>query len=137
MAKEYDIRVAIHNHGPTDKKYPSPLDVLRLIKDRDPRMGCCIDVGHTVRIGQDPIPIIEQCASRLFDFHIKDVTGPTGKDVPTEVGRGVIDIVAVLKTLMKVNYSHHVGLEYEAHADNPMPGIIESYAYIRGVLAAV
>jgi inosose dehydratase len=137
MAEEYDIRVAIHNHGPTDKKYPSPLDVLRLIKDRDPRMGCCIDVGHTVRIGQDPIPIIEQCASRLFDFHIKDVTGPTAKDVPTEVGRGVIDIVAVLKTLMKVNYSHHVGLEYEAHADNPMPGMIESYAYIRGVLAAV
>jgi sugar phosphate isomerase/epimerase len=137
MAKEYDIRIAIHNHGPTDKSYPSPLDVLKLVKDRDARMGCCIDVGHTVRIGQDPMPIIEQCASRLYDFHMKDVTAPTAKGAPTEVGRGVIDIVAVLKMLMKINYSHHVGLEYEAHGDDPMPGVIESYAYMRGVLAAV
>jgi len=107
-----------------------------LVKDRDSRMGCCIDVGHTVRIGQDPIPIIGQCASRLYDFHTKDVTAPTAKGEPTEVGRGVIDIVAVLKTLMKIKYSRHVGLEYEAHADAPMEGVIESYAYMRGVLAA-
>jgi sugar phosphate isomerase/epimerase len=137
MTKEYDIRMAIHNHGPTDKHYPSPLDVLRLVKGRDQRMGLCIDVGHTVRINQDPVPIIEECASRLYDFHMKDVTGPTKNDKPTEVGRGVIDIVAVLKTLLKIHYSGHVGLEYEINADAPMPGIVESYGYIRGVLAAV
>ena len=137
MARQYGIRIAIHHHGPTDKKYPSPLDVLRLVKDRDPLMGCCIDVGHTVRIGEDPVPVIEQCSSRLYDFHIKDVTAPTPKGVPTEVGKGVIDIVAVLKTLIKVKYSGHLGLEYEANAEAPMPGITESYAYIRGVLAAI
>ncbi len=135
--KKYDQRIAIHNHGPTDKRYPSPLDVLRLVKDRDSRMGICMDVGHTVRIGQDPVPVIEQCAARLYDFHMKDVTAPTKEGKPIEVGRGVIDIVAVFKALIKVNFSNHVALEYEAHGDAPMPGMIESYAYMRGVLAAI
>jgi sugar phosphate isomerase/epimerase len=137
MAKEYDIRIAIHNHGPTDKKYPSPLDVLKLVKGRDSRMGICMDVGHTVRIGEDPVLVIEQCIERLYDFHMKDVTAPTPQGKPTEVGRGIIDIVGVLKTLLKLKYSYQVNLEYEAHADAPMSGVIESYAYIRGVLAAV
>jgi inosose dehydratase len=137
MAKQYDLRIAIHNHGPTDKKYPSPLDVLKLIKDRDAHMGICMDVGHTVRINEDPIPVMEQCAKRLYDFHIKDVTAATAKGAPTEVGRGVIDIVAVLKTLVQMKFTYHVGLEYEAHADAPMPGVLESVAYMRGVLAAV
>jgi sugar phosphate isomerase/epimerase len=137
MAKQYDIRIAIHNHGPTDKKYPSPLDVLSLIKDRDARMGICMDVGHTVRIGQDPIPVMKQCASRLYDFHIKDVTEATPKGKPIEVGRGVIDIVAVLKTLVQLKFSGHVALEYEDKGDAPVPGMQESFGYIRGVLAAI
>ena len=137
FAKQYDIRIAIHNHGPTDKKYPSPLDVLKLIKDRDAHMGICIDVGHTVRIDQDPVPIIEECASRLYDFHMKDVTEATAKGKPVPVGRGVIDIVAVLKTLLKVKYSCHLALEYEDKADAPMPGMCESFGYLRGVLATV
>ncbi len=137
MAKEYDIRIAIHNHGPGDQRYPSPLDVLRLIKDRDPHMGICMDVGHTVRIGEDPVAAINQCAERLYDFHIKDVTKATPKGQPTEVGRGVIDIVGVLATLVRHRFPYHVALEYETHADAPMPGIIESIAYIRGVSAAL
>jgi len=136
MAKEYDLRIAIHNHGPTDKRYPSPLDVLRLVKDRDARIGICMDVGHTVRIGQDPVPVIEECSARLYDFHMKDVTSATPDGKPTEVGKGVIDIVAVLQTLIKIKFPYHVALEYEANADAPMPGVLESYAYLRGVLAA-
>jgi sugar phosphate isomerase/epimerase len=137
LAREFDLRIAVHNHGPTDTKYPSPLDVLKLVKDRDSRLGICMDVGHTVRIGQDPVPVILSCASRLYDFHMKDVTAPTKSGAPTEVGRGVIDIVAVLKALLQVKFAGHVGLEYEAHADAPVPGVTESLAYIRGVLAAV
>ncbi len=137
LAKQYDIRIAIHNHGPTDKKYPSPLDVLKLIKDRDAHLGICIDVGHTVRIDQDPVPIIEECASRLYDFHMKDVTEATAKGKPIAVGRGVIDIVAVLKTLLKIKYACHLALEYEDKPDSPMPGMCESFGYLRGVLASV
>jgi sugar phosphate isomerase/epimerase len=110
---------------------------LRLVKDRDARMGICIDVGHTVRNGDDPIAAIEQCANRLYDFHMKDVTQAAAKGGATEVGKGVIDIVAVLKALLRVKFAYHVALEYEAHADAPMPGIIESLAYMRGVLAAM
>ncbi len=137
MAKEFNIRVAIHNHGPGDKRYPSPLDVMRLVKDRDPLMGLCMDVGHTVRLGEDPVAVIQQCASRLYDFHIKDVTEAVAKGGNVPVGRGVIDIVAVLKSLLKMNFSHHVALEYEIDAKAPLPGMMESYAYMRGVLAAL
>ncbi len=137
FAKEFDIRIAIHNHGPGDKRYPSPLDVLRMVKDRDSRMGLCMDVGHTVRIGQDPIEAIRTCASRLYDFHMKDVTQAAPKGGAIAVGRGVIDIVGVLKALLEIKYPHHVALEYEAQADNPMPGILESFAYMRGALAAL
>ena len=137
MVKEYDLRIAIHNHGPTDKRYPSPLDVLRMVKDRDARMGACMDVGHTVRIGEDPVVAIEKCAKRLYEFHMKDVTAATAKGTSTEVGKGVIDIVGVLKALLKIKFQYHVALEYEANGDAPMPGVLESFAYMRGVLAAV
>jgi sugar phosphate isomerase/epimerase len=137
MAKEYNILIAIHNHGPGDKKYPSPLDVLRLVKDRDPRMGLCMDVGHTVRLGEDPVAEIEQAGSRLHDFHIKDENKAAANGTSTEVGKGVIDIVGVLKALVTAKFPYHVGLEYEANETNPMPGVIESVAYMRGVLAAI
>ncbi len=137
MVKEYNIRIAIHNHGPGDKKYPSPFDVWRLVKDRDERMGLCIDVGHTVRIGVDPVDAIRNCAKRLYDFHIKDETEATPKGKPVPVGRGVIDIVGVLKALKEINYGYNLGLEYEEKENDPMPGVVESFAFMRGVLAAI
>src|SRR5262245_41739375 len=137
FAKEYDIRIAIHNHGPGDKKYPSPLDVFRLVKDRDSRMGICMDVGHTVRIGQDPVAVINECASRLYDFHMKDVTAAVKEGKAIEVGKGIIDIPGVLKALLKIKYSYHVALEYQANSASPMPGVLGSYAYIRKVLATL
>lgn len=137
MLGEYGIRIAIHNHGPTDKKYPSPLDVLKLVKDRDKRMGVCMDVGHTVRIGQNPVEVMEACAERLYDFHMKDVTAaaPDGKAVP--LGKGVIDIPAIMKQFVKMRWPNHVALEYEANANNPMPGVLESFAYLRKVCASI
>lgn len=137
MAKQYDVRIAIHNHGPGDQKYPSPRDVLRLVKDRDSHLGICMDIGHTVRLGEDPVEVINECAARLYDFHMKDVTAATRSGQATEVGKGVIDIVAVFKTLLKLKFPYNINLEYEAHADAPMPGIVESLAYMRGVLAAL
>jgi sugar phosphate isomerase/epimerase len=137
MAKQYDIRIAIHNHGPGDKRYPSPLDVLGLVKNRDARMGICMDVGHTVRLGLEPIAIIKQCAGRLHDFHMKDVTEATAKGAAATVGKGVIDIAGVLKALVGMKFPYHVALEYEAAADAPMPGIKESFACIRRILATI
>jgi inosose dehydratase len=135
--KEYDIRLAIHNHGPGDKVYPSPESVYNRIKDLDKRIGLCIDIGHTQRIGLDPAKEVRKYADRLYDIHIKDVTGSTASDKPTEMGRGVIDIPEFLKTLVKINYQGVVAFEYEKDANDPVPGLAESIGYTNGVLRMI
>lgn len=135
--KQYDMIVAIHNHGPGDKTYPTPESIIDRIKDLDKRIGLCIDIGHTLRIGADPIRDAERFADRLLDVHIKDVTAPAAEGYTLEIGRGVIDIPAFLRTLLKINYSRVVSFEYEKDADDPLPGLAESVGYVRGVLAAI
>ena len=137
MAKEFDIRAAIHNHGPEDKHWPRPQDAYDAIKSRDQRLGLCIDVGHTTRTGTDPVQACRQFKDRLYDMHVKDLAVKTDKDSQVAVGRGVIDFPALLRTLVDIGYQGQVGLEYEIHEDDPLPGMIESLAYMRGVLAGV
>jgi sugar phosphate isomerase/epimerase len=137
LAKEYDIRVAIHNHGPEDKRWPRPQDAYAAIKSRDRRLGLCIDVGHTTRTGTDPVAACRECRDRLYDMHVKDLAVATEKESQVEVGRGIIDFPALFKTLIAIGYQGQVGLEYEINAKNPLPGMIESMAYMRGVLAAL
>src|SRR5947209_14309638 len=90
FVKEYDIRLAIHNHGPEDKLWHSPLDVLNAVKGMDPRMGCCIDVGHTMRAGTDVVQAIKTVGPRLFDLHMKDLAKADAKDSQVAVGDGVM-----------------------------------------------
>ena len=137
MAKTYDIRVAIHNHGPEQKNWPRPQDAYAAVKSRDKRLGLCIDIGHTLRTGVDPVQACRECKDRLYDMHVKDLKVKTDKDSQTEVGRGVIDFPGLFRTLIDIGYRGQVGLEYEINAKNPLPGMIESMAYMRGVLAAL
>jgi len=132
--KEYDIIVAIHNHGPGDELYPSPESVYMKIKDRDARLGLCIDIGHTERIKQNCSEQTRRFADRLYDIHLKDVDvrGEPGKSV--ELGSGVIDIPEFIKTLLDINYKGVVSLEYEKDPDDPLPGMAESVGYTRGIL---
>jgi sugar phosphate isomerase/epimerase len=134
FVKQYDIRIAIHNHGPEDKVFPSPLDVLKAVKGLDPRMGCCIDIGHAVRANADIVDCIHQIGPRLFNMHAKDLTSFHDKDSQVAVGRGLMPIREIFAALIKTNYKGFVDLEYEIHGDDPMPGVIESFAYMRGVL---
>jgi sugar phosphate isomerase/epimerase len=135
FVKEYDIRIAIHNHGPEDAKYfPSPLDVLKAIKGMDPRMGCCIDVGHCERAGTDPVAAIHAVGPRLFNMHVKDLTDFKSRESQVAVGEGKIPFRAIFEALTATGYKGFVDLEYEIHGDDPMPGVIESFAYMRGVL---
>jgi sugar phosphate isomerase/epimerase len=137
MAKTYDIKVAIHNHGPENKNWPRPQDAYAAVKSRDKRLGLCIDVGHTLRTGTDPVASCRECRDRLYDMHVKDLTSKTDKESQTEVGRGVIDFPGLFRTLIEIGYQGQVGLEYEINAKAPLPGMIESMAYMRGVLAAM
>jgi len=135
--KQYGILIAIHNHGPGDKVWPTPQSIYEKIKDLDRRIGLCIDIGHTLRIGADPIDSAERYADRLHDIHIKDVTAPTPKGQTLQCGRGAIDLVRFLRTLKKIDYQGVVSFEYEADGDDPLAGLAESVGYVRGVMAAM
>jgi sugar phosphate isomerase/epimerase len=135
FVKQYDIRFAIHNHGPEDKIWHSPLDVLKAVQNMDPRMGCCIDVGHTVRAGTDVIDAIKQVGPRLFDVHMKDLTDFNAKGSQVVVGEGKMPVRQIFETLIAQKYQGYVDLEYEVHGDDPMPGATKSIQYMRGVLA--
>lgn len=133
--KQYDIRLAIHNHGPGDKFYPSPYDAWKRIESLDPRIGLCIDVGHAWRAGTDPAEAIRKCHSRLYDVHFKDSLAAQGaRDIPVEVGRGHMDIKGMLTALVEVKYQRIVTFEYEKRG-NPVSGLTESVGYVRKVLA--
>jgi hypothetical protein len=137
VVKEYDIRLAIHNHGPEDKLWPSPLDILKDIQSMDPRIGCCIDVGHTVRAGTDVVEAIRRVGPRLFNMHMKDLTDFHSKESQVAVGDGKMPIRHIFEALIAIRYQGFVDLEYEVHADDPMPGVSKSFAYMRGVLAGM
>ncbi len=136
-AKEYDIRIAIHNHGPEDKLYPSPLDVLKAVRDMDPRMGCCIDIGHCVRAGTDVVEAIHAAGPRLYNLHAKDLTDFTSKESQVAVGEGKMPMREIFQALIDTGYPGFIDLEYEINGDDPMPGVIASFAYMRGVLAGM
>jgi sugar phosphate isomerase/epimerase len=137
LVAEYDIKVAIHNHGPEDRRFPGSKDVLAVVKDMDPRVGLCIDVGHATRAGEYVPDAMLQAGSRLLDVHIKDQVASSGNNRGCVVGEGVLPIPAMFKALLKMNYQGGVMLEYEVDGDNPLPGMQRSFAYMRGVLAGL
>jgi sugar phosphate isomerase/epimerase len=137
FAKEYDIKIAIHNHGPEDKYFPSPLDALNAVKDMDLRMGICIDVGHAARAGTDVVDAVHRVGPRLYDVHVKDLANASSKESQVAVGDGTLPIEKIFAALIAIRYPGYVDLEYEIHEDDPMPGMIKSFAYMRGVLAGM
>jgi len=135
--KSTNIRIAIHNHGPEDKLYPSPKNVHDLIKNRDAKMGLCIDIGHSTRAGQDPAKAVTEYKQRVFDLHIKDVSAAVKEGKAMEVGRGVIDFPAFVKALDKIKYQGQCSFEFEKDMTDSLPGIAESVGFFKGVVRTV
>ena len=134
MVKEYDIKLAIHNHGPEDKKFPSPYDVWKAVANYDKRIGLCIDVGHTARAKVDPAESILKCRDRLYDLHFKDIntTAPDGQTIAA--GRGVLDLRSVVKALLRIKYGYLFSIEYESNPDDPVAEIAETLGYAKGLI---
>lgn len=132
--KEYGFKYAIHLHGPDLPLYPDADDVWNNVKDLDPRIGMCLDIGHNTRNGKDPVADLKKYHTRVFDIHIKDVTGPTKQGYSLEIGRGVIDFPAFVKMLREVGYTGVCSLEHEKDMTDPFMGIAESIGYFRGVI---
>jgi sugar phosphate isomerase/epimerase len=137
FVRQYDIRIAIHNHGPEDKLWHSPLDVLKAVKDMDPRIGCCIDVGHTARASTDVVQAIHEAGPRLLNVHMKDLANLQSKESQVAVGDGVMPVKNIFEALIAIRYRGFVDLEYEIHPDDPMPGVIGSFAYMRSIVAGL
>ena len=137
FVKEYDIKVAIHNHGPGDEYFPAPSDALKIIKDMDPRVGVCVDVGHTTRTGADVVEEIANAGDRVLDVHMKDLKDLMKEGSDCIIGQGAMPVVEIFKQLKKMKYSGYVNLEYEADMESPVPGMIQSFAYMRGVLESL
>lgn len=137
FVREYNIRIAIHNHGPEDKQFPTPQSVLAVVKDMDPRCGLCMDAGHTARAGANVVESIQEAGPRLFDMHIKDLRTFEPHAVQCDVGEGIMPIVGIFQQLHKIGYQGCVNLEYEINGDNPLPGMKNSFSYMRGVLAGL
>jgi sugar phosphate isomerase/epimerase len=137
FVKQYDIKVAIHNHGPEDKYFPAPKDALKLIKNMDARVGLCVDVGHTTRTGADVVQEIADAGNRVLDLHIKDLKDLMVKESQCIVGEGAMPIPEIFAQLQKMKYAGYANLEYEIDKDNPLPGMKQSFAYMRGVLAGL
>jgi len=136
LVREYDLRAAIHNHGPEDKSWPSVAGVMSAIAPLDARIGLCLDVGHCYRSGEDPVEAVKRTSARLYDVHLKDTLASAGqlKDEPVEMGRGKLDLRAILAALSATGYTQGVWLEYEKDPNDPMPGLAESVGYVRGLL---
>lgn len=136
MVKEYNIKLAIHNHGPEDKRFPSPYDVMKVVEGFDKRIGLCIDVGHTARAKVNPAEAIIKCKDRLYDLHFKDINSTEANGKTIEAGRGVLDLPSILSALKKIKYSHLVSIEFEEWGDDPLPSVSETVGYTKGLLAA-
>lgn len=135
--RETDIRVAFHLHGPDMDMFPNAESIWNEIKDRDARMGMCLDIGHNLRYGSDSLSDLRKYHSRVYDIHMKDVTGSKKANKSIELGRGAIDFPKFVRLLRKLKYTGCVSLEYEKDMSDPFMGIAESIGYFRGVCYAV
>ncbi len=133
FVREYDIAVAIHNHGPEDEHFPGPQDALPVIEDMDPRVGLCLDVGHTARTGIDVAEAAEMCGDRLLDVHMKDLADLAVRESQCIVGEGAMPVARFFAALDRIGYAGFVNLEYEIRARDPLPGMLQSFAFMRGV----
>ncbi|MFC1574825.1 sugar phosphate isomerase/epimerase family protein [Gemmatimonadota bacterium] len=137
FVQEYDIKVAIHNHGPEDQYFPGPREALPVIRDMDPRVGLCVDVGHTTRTGVDIIEALDEAGDRVLDVHIKDLRDLMDRGSQCIVGEGAMPIPEIFQQLVAMGYDAYVNLEYEIDAADPLPGMKQSFAYMRGVLGGL
>ena len=134
--KETGIKVAIHTHGPDGAPFPNIQKVAEVYKDPSLGIGCCMDLGHSVRMGEDIVKDIKKYKAWIYDIHIKDESEASKKGQTWEMGRGVMDFRPIVKVLRQIKYKGVVSLEFEKNGKNPHPGVAESIGYLRGVCDA-
>ena len=125
LVAEYDIRIAIHNHGPEDERWRRPEWILEAVKDLDPRIGACVDTGHYLRAGVDPVEAIRMLGSRVWGVHLKDFDANSEEQI---VGQGLLNLVDTFQALVDVGFKGPLSLEFESNMENPVPSMREGVA---------
>ena len=135
LAKEYNIKVAIHNHPGPKNFYWNPDTVLAAVKGRSPLLGACADVGHWVRSGLDPVDCLKKLEGRVLTLHFKDLNEPglTAHDVPW--GTGISNAKGMLAELKRQHFKGAICVEYEYNWDNSAPEIAESAKWFNATCA--
>ena len=126
LVKEFDVRVAIHNHGPTSR-YNKAIDVLQAVEKYDPRIGACADLGHYLRSGEQPVEVIRLLKGRLYGIHLKDFAEMQDKTKGVILGKGHLNVPAVMAALVAADFPADgaLSLEYEENEQNPLADIKE------------
>ncbi|MCU0797392.1 MAG: sugar phosphate isomerase/epimerase [Akkermansiaceae bacterium] len=130
LAKEYDIKVCFHNH-PKPTALWNPDTILNAIKDRDPRLGFCADLGHWATSGLDPLEVIRKIAPRVLAFHMKDRASIAEWSHDRPFGTGVINLPAILDEVRKHGFAGNVSIEYEHNWKTSQPEIAQCIGYLR------
>ena len=131
LVAEYDVAIAIHNHGP-GHRYNKISDVEKVIKNRHPKIGACVDTGHYLRSDEDPVEAVQRFGKRVFGVHLKDVkTLADGKKQFKIAGEGDLKVTSLLQALKALKYEYCVAIEYEENAKNPLPDIEACLKHVR------
>jgi len=138
LVKEFDIRVGIHNHGPTHR-YNKAIDVLRAVEKYDERIGACADLGHYIRSGERPVEVIRLLKGRLSGVHLKDFAEMQDKTKGVILGKGHMDVPAVMEALAAVRFPADgaLSIEYEENPQNPLDEIRQCADAARAAIATV
>jgi len=123
LVEEFKIPVAIHNHGPEDKRYRTPEMIEKAIQGRHKLIGLCVDTGHFIRADVNPLHVVKQFKDRVYGVHLKDVKSEGAKKRFTVLGEGDLDTAALLKLLKEQGFKGGLSLEYEEEPDDPVPSI--------------
>ena len=132
--KETGIKVAIHTHGPDSMPFPNIKEIVDRVQDPSLGIGCCMDLGHAVRYGDDVINDIINYKDWVWDIHIKDETAASKEGRTWEMGRGVMNFKAIIGALRNIDYKGCLSIEFEKNAEAPAMGVAESAGYLRAVL---
>ncbi|HEX7009344.1 MAG TPA: sugar phosphate isomerase/epimerase [Phycisphaeraceae bacterium] len=134
LAEEFNIRLAIHNHG--GRHWLGSSQMLKhVLASTGPAIGLCLDTAWCLDSGENPLEWVERFASRLYGLHLKDFTFDRArrpKDVV--VGTGNLDLPALSRKLREVGFAGYAVLEYEGDVDNPVPAIQQCVEQVRQVL---
>lgn len=136
LVKEYDVKVAIHNHPKRDDnpdyKYWDPEYVLDLVKDLDPRIGACADTGHWMRSGVNPVDALKILDGRIVSLHLKDLNEFGVRNAhDVHFGTGKADMPAILDELRRQRFGGNISIEYEHNWENNVGDVAACVDYVR------